>query len=127
MLPILADLAVLAILAILAVTACGATDDRTASSPARSTSAKGAPPAAVPPITGPALLTIRFVPTAACAGGQLFVDGVANGTYPVRRHPVPAGRRHIHIASHWDCAGYGDAELELAPGIEVELEPGQFR
>jgi len=74
-----------------------------------------------------ALLTIRFVPTAACSGGQFFVDGVANGTYPINRHPVPPGRHRIHIASAGDCGGYGDLELEFSPGRETELEPSRFR
>ena len=117
------------VVVLLAFSACGAKNDRAAVSdpPASSTSAPSSPPPAAPRSAAMALLTIRFVPTAACSGGQFFVDGVANGTYPINRHPVPPGRHRIHIASAGDCGGYGDLELEFSPGRETELEPSRFR
>jgi hypothetical protein len=117
------DLRIAALLVALAA-ACGARSDRAAIS---SRSASSTSTANHPPPTGAALLTIPFAPTAACDGGEFAVDGVVSGKYPVRRHPVPAGRHVIHISSVGDCGGYGDLTVELVPGQETELHPSRFR
>ena len=61
-----------------------------------------------------------------CRGGDFYVDGEAQGEYPVRLHPVPPGLHQIHIASANDCAGYGSLDIDVVPGEHYVLEPNDF-
>jgi hypothetical protein len=84
------------------------------------------PPLAVPSAGDMALLTIWWQPTATCAGGTFFVDGVEQGKYPIRRHPVPPGRHEVKIWSTGDCAGYGAEWFEFRPGVEITFDVTRF-
>jgi len=59
--------------------------------------------------------------------GELFLDGVAIGRYPVTRLPVPPGCHQLHWASAADCAGFGAAAIVFEPGVEHRLDQDDLR
>ncbi len=72
-------------------------------------------------------MTIPFTATAECPGGEWFVDGEAQGSYPVTKHSVRTGQHTIDIESGFGhCAGYGTLTVEIRAGKEHVLPPEGF-
>lgn len=73
-------------------------------------------------------VTIPFEVSDECPGGAWYVDGEAQGHYPVARHPVVAGEHTIRIESgNGHCAGIGQLAVAIEVGTEHVLAPDGFR
>lgn len=73
-----------------------------------------------------AFLTIDFAETEKCPGGRFFIDGLDQGSFPVKSHPVEVGRHTVKVQSRSDCAGTPmSKELDFIAGSEhrIELDP----